>query len=95
MNESFEITHINFERSTPEQAESGLVGWIEIIVGGILRIDGVALRRTTAGRLALSFPERVDACGRRHPILRPVDDLARRELERSVFAALGIDGSMS
>jgi DNA-binding cell septation regulator SpoVG len=68
----------------------GLVGWVGFVLGGIVQVDGVTLRETAAGALRLSFPERRDGRGRRHPIVRPLGDAARREIERQVFAALGI-----
>lgn len=66
----------------------GLLGWVSCSYGH-LRLDGIALRRTRDGHLTLSYPERRDAAGRRHPVLRPLDDQARREIEEQVFAALG------
>lgn len=57
---------------------------------GALRLDGVAVRRTRDGRLALSFPVRHDRHGRHHALVRPIDDAARRALEAQVFAALDL-----
>ncbi len=75
-----------FSSASPRDNELGLLGWVTLEVGGLLLLD-VALRRTRgAGRLALSFPERRDANGRRHSLIRPVDDRARREIERQVLA---------
>ena len=72
------------------------MGFLEFDYGD-LHVDGIALRRTTAGRPALSFPERTDRTGRRHAIVRPIDDEARQRIEHVVFAALGLcppgDGS--
>lgn len=56
----------------------------------LLRLDGVTLRLTEAGRHALSFPSRSDRNGNRHAYHRPVDDRSRRILEDAVFSALGI-----
>ena len=74
----------------PEQAR-GLLGWLALDVDGLLLLDGVALRRTKSGRLGLSFPERPDSQGRRRPLIRPLDDASRREVERQVFEALGVE----
>jgi hypothetical protein len=45
----------------------------------------VTLRRTRAGRLALYWP-----APRGFPLVRPLDDEARRSIERQVFVALGL-----
>lgn len=57
------------------------------ISGSIL--DGITLRRTASGRLALSFPSRTAGDGRRHPLVRPVDDAARQAIERERLGQLG------
>ena len=67
----------------------GLLGFASFTLGPV-RLDGIAVRRTREGRLALSFPTRRDRFGRLHPIVRPVDDAARRALEAQVFSALDL-----
>jgi len=54
-----------------------------------IRIDGVALRRTTEGKLTLSFPARRDSAGQQHAYVRPLDNDVRRQIERQVLRALG------
>ena len=63
--------------------------------GNRLKLDGVAVRRTLSGRLALSFPERRDGNGRSHALVRPFDDATRRAIEVQVFSALARDGRLS
>ena len=77
--------------SSGHDADRGLLGFVTIKLAGRIMLDGIALRRNATGRLCLSFPERRDSCGRRHPYIRPVDDQARRDLEAQVFAALGLE----
>lgn len=60
---------------------------------GLLHVDGVTIRRTRDGRLALSFPVRRDRSGRQRAIVRPRDDAARREIEAQVLAALEVKAS--
>jgi hypothetical protein len=69
-----------------------LLGWVTFELDGTLRLDGIALRRTLAGDVRLSDPQRVDRQGREHPYIRPVDDAARREVERQVLQALRVAG---
>lgn len=71
-------------RGTADDERSGLIGFLSIFYGDVV-IDGVTVRRTAAGKLALSFPERRDRKGRAHPVVRPVDDQARRRIEAVVF----------
>jgi hypothetical protein len=78
-----------FNSAPPELLETGLIGWLTLDVGGTLRLDSVALRRTQTGKLTLAFPEKVDGRGRRHALVRPLNDEARRRVEAAVFAALG------
>lgn len=80
-----------FSPSALDGKDEGLLGFVALELPSGLVLDGVALRRTSRGRLCLSFPERRDSRGRRHPYIRPVDDRARRELEAEVFAALGLE----
>lgn len=41
------------------------------------------------GRLGLSFPSRVSKSGKKHSIVRPVDDAARRAVEAEILGQLG------
>ena len=73
-------------RGTTDDERAGLLGYLTLYVGNLV-VDGVTVRRTATGRLALSFPERRDKKGRAHAIVRPVDDAARREIEAIIFGA--------
>ena len=73
-------------RGTPDDERSGLLGFLSIFYGGLI-VDGITVRRTATGKLALSFPERRDRKGRAHSVVRPVDDESRRRIEAIVFGA--------
>lgn len=82
-------------RASAADAHTGLLGYISVFVGDLV-LDGITLRRTTTGRLALSFPARTDRAGKRHPYIRPVDAHAGQRLEREVVKAiLGQDAEAS
>jgi len=73
-------------RGSDEDIRSGLLGYVSIYVGDFV-LDGLTVRQTVAGRLTLSFPERRDRRGGRHPYIRPIDDAARQRIERAIFAS--------
>ena len=61
-----------------------MVGFLSVTYGDLV-IDGITVRRTAAGRLALSFPERTSRKGQRHSIVAPVNGEARQAIEAEVF----------
>jgi len=73
-------------RASDADCRSGLLGFVSIFYGDLI-LDGITVRRTEAGRLTLSFPERRDSQGRRHTLIRPIDDEARIRIEKAVFDA--------
>ncbi|MFO1053972.1 MAG: hypothetical protein U1F36_17280 [Planctomycetota bacterium] len=85
------LSSVRFTRGSDQDVRAGLLGFVEFTIGERLRIDGVTVRRTRDGRLALSFPARRDRAGVDHPFIRPIDDATRRLLESAVFEALGIE----
>ena len=83
-----EVRALRFTPASPESRRTGLLGWVAFRIGADWHVDGVAVRRTSAGRLRLSFPQRIDGAGRAHPFLLPACSRAWRELERAVLAAI-------
>jgi hypothetical protein len=83
------VADVRFGSAPPDLVATGLLGWAGFTVDGSLRLDGVAVRRTLDGRYTLAFPVRRDVRRRRHFFVRPLDDCARREIERQVLGALG------
>ncbi len=86
------VGDVHFIAATPSQEADGLVGWVRFTLNGIVHLDGVMLRRSVAGHLALSFPARRDRTGREHKFVRPVSAEVSREIECQVIKALGFDG---
>ena len=86
---SIVLSQVKFTAAGNGDFATGLLGYVTAILNGRLRIDGLTLRRTAAGRLAISFPARKDAAGREHPIVQPIDRQARRDIEAQILAALG------
>ncbi len=92
MSEFPRIGAVRFSAAPSLDIRSGLLGWVSFTLGD-LRLDGVAVRKTRDGRLALSFPTRTDARGVRHAVVKPIDDAARRSIEKDIFRTLrlGVD----
>ena len=78
----------SFKRATVEESETGLGGYLVIMLDEIIQLDGITVRKTADGKLTLSFPARTDGHGGRHSYIRPVDNEARIEIERAVFKQL-------
>jgi hypothetical protein len=70
-----------------------MLGWVSFDINGTWHVDGVALRRTMRGELALSFPSKLDRHGFEHAFLRPTCDRARRVIERLVLEELGLEAT--
>jgi hypothetical protein len=75
-------------RGTDEEIRTGLLGYLSVFYGALI-LDGIVLRKTTVGRFALSFPARTDRWGRLHAYIAPIDDNARRAIEREILSQLG------
>ena len=78
----------SFQLASAADRQSGLLAWISFVLNGAIIVDGVTLRRTSEGRLTLSFPERRDRSGKAHAIVQPLYAAARSDIERQVLAAL-------
>lgn len=84
---SHSVSSLRFTPCGPNDQERGLLGHLAFQHGS-LSIDSVALRRTRRGRLELSYPERSCRHGMRFPIVRPINDEARLELETAILQAV-------
>jgi hypothetical protein len=85
------VSSVRFTRANDDDVQTGLLGFVTCTFNDVLQVDGVTLRRCRDGRIALSWPARSDGAGRRHPILRPLDDHARQQLERQIIKAIAAD----
>ena len=81
------ITRIRFRPASRRDVSEGLLGWLKFEHGNLL-VEGVMVRRTRAGTVALSFPRHVDREGRMRYPVRPISDGARRAIEKQILAEL-------
>lgn len=77
-----------WRRGDVDDVRTGLLGYLQLQVGHRLLLDGITLRRTIVGDTCLSFPCRIDGIGRRHSLIRPVDNDARLGIEGAVASSL-------
>ena len=82
---------LRFNPAPTRLTRRGMRGWLTLRIDRLV-VDGVSLRESPNGALALSFPERRDSANRRHAVVRPQDDGTRRAIEEQVFSALGVKG---
>ncbi len=85
------VTGVRLTPGRPKDRDTGLLGYVELVLNGTLAIDGVTLRRSSDGALYVAYPARTDHTGGRHPYLRPLGEDARLALERQVLEALGLE----
>ena len=90
MRNNIKISDVRYTPAGPQEVSKGFRGWIACILNGRIQIDGITLRRTRGGRMTLSFPSNHDKTGNQHFYIRPLDDAARRVVERQIFQALGL-----
>ena len=89
-----EPSNVRMVLASKSDVQRGLIGYVSFRLG-LVEIDGATLRRTQSGVLTLSYPSRRDRNGREHPYLRPRSDEARRQIEHTVFDALGLQPGAS
>jgi hypothetical protein len=85
------ISDVRFRTAKGAEVKSGLIRFASILINDCLRLDGISIRRTMAGRIAVMFPERLDGVGRRHRLIWPIDAPTRRRIERQSLEALAAE----
>jgi DNA-binding cell septation regulator SpoVG len=84
--DGIEVRIRTWTRASDADIRTGLMGYLSLVCGPWI-LDGITVRRTADGRMTLSYPERRDGQGRRHPLIRPINDAARQAIEKMVFGA--------
>ncbi len=90
MSDRLWVSNVRLTAAPEQQVAEGFVGYVSLVVNDVLVLDGITMRRSAEGRPYLSYPQRTDRVGARHPYIRPLGEAARVELERQVLAALGL-----
>ena len=87
------ISEVRFVAAPPQYETTGLLGWATGVLDGCLGL-AMGVRRTTDGRLVLSFPARRDADGQVHHLAWPVDQASRDAIEGQVLRELRWQGKL-
>ena len=88
MTEHPEVQNVRFTPARPKDQALGLLGWVSCTIDTLVRLDGLAVRRTLDGRIVISFPARRTPSGERYHYVRPFDEDVRRVLEDQILAAI-------
>ena len=83
------VTEVQFVPAEPRDRRQGLLGFVSLVLDGVVRLDGLGVRRTKRGFLGLSFPRRHGRTGT-HPYIQATSREVRREIEAAVFEELGL-----
>ena len=86
-----DIRDVRFTAASSRDRRAGLLGFVAVTLHCGIRLDGLTLRRTLDGDLALSFPSRLDRNGREHPYILPLGERAQRRFEDDVFSRLDLE----
>jgi DNA-binding cell septation regulator SpoVG len=63
---------------------SGLVAFASCVYGGVL-LNDIAIRKDRSGHLFLTFPRKLAASGRPHPLHHPIDRETAAQFEAAVI----------
>ncbi len=88
MDRRLRITDVRLVPGSGQDAQNGLLAYLQFTLNQALLVDGVTLRRSRDGRRYLSYPARRGNGGSDYPYLRPLTDGVRQDLERQVLAAI-------
>ena len=73
----------------------GLIAFVSCRYGGVL-LNDISIRRDPSGNLFLTFPRKLSASGRPHPLHHPIDRETAKQFEEAILgtlrALLGADG---
>jgi DNA-binding cell septation regulator SpoVG len=87
-----EITDVRI-RLAPD-GSSGLVAFASCRYGGVL-LNDIAIRRDTTGHLFLTYPRKLAASGRPHPLHHPIDRETAAQFEAAVIGQVRSPGKIA
>jgi len=82
------VTKVRFSQAPASSHASGLLGHVSFVAFDTFHFDHIAVRRTLAGPLSLSYRAIELPSGDRHYPVRPTGEPARIAIEKQVFGEL-------
>jgi hypothetical protein len=73
-------------RPVPNGSE-GLIAFVSCRYGGVL-LNDIAIRRDASGHLFLTYPRKLGASGRPHPLHNPIDRETAAQFEAAILGQL-------
>ena len=86
MDSTLHVHSISITTSSSRERRGGLLAYARVALGPY-KIDGITVRKTRAGRLAVTYPKRTARDGTAHPVFLPTDPEVRGALEGEIIAA--------
>ena len=86
------VTSVRFLPASRLDRQQGLLGWVSAELAGVVRIDGLVVRRTLHGDVRVFPPERTDRRGRKHRVVDVIDSRLERAWEAEILVALKAQG---
>lgn len=86
------VSVIRFTPASPFDRMTGLLGYLVLEIGSLVRVRDATLRRSRNGRTYICFPDRVDGRGKRRGLLAPIDGAARDAIDAAVLEQLAREG---
>lgn len=86
------LTRLVATRCSDDERDRGLIAYLELTVLGVLRVDGVTIRRRRDGARTLSWPGRRDGSGRLHEHVFPATAKIKSALTQEIFEELDRQG---
>lgn len=80
------VSAIRLTPASQRDRRRGLLAYARIALGPY-KIEGITVRKTRAGRLAISYPKRTARDGTAHAYFLPTDPEVRAALEGEILAA--------
>ena len=77
---------VRISPSSSRERREGLLAYVRVALGPF-KADGITIRKTVAGRLAISYPTRFARDGSAYPYFLPTDPAAREAFEKEILGA--------
>ncbi len=78
------VTDLKFTVADAAHQATGILGWIRVTLAGAVVVDGITLRRSLDGILAITWPRKANG----RPVASPASTEARKRIENAILEAV-------